>query len=107
MARVVIVKSFIKRFRLPFYRLLRRKLADRGIELRVVFGQGDRFHEADADIVTSLPVGVRTHNRYFYFDHTSLAWQPAWGHLRGADLVVVQQGNRHLLNHVLLMSRKA
>jgi len=107
MARVVIIKSFIKRFRLPFYRHLRHRLADRGVELRVVFGQGDRFHAADTDIVSSLPLGVRTHNRYFYFDHTSLAWQPAWGHLRGANLVVVQQGNRHLLNHLLLLSHRA
>lgn len=105
MAKVVIIQSFIKRFRVPFYDRLAPSLARAGIDLRVLFGQPDRYHAGDSDIVTHLPYGRRLRNRYMYFGNRSLSWQPALSELREADLVVVQQGSRHLLNHLLLASR--
>jgi len=104
--RVVIIQSFIKRFRVPFYERLERTLHGDGIELQVVFGQPDRFNGGDTDIVSELPFGYRTVNSYFYAGNHSLVWQPALSHLNGADLVIVQQGNRHLLNHLLLARRR-
>ena len=103
MPRVVIITSFLKRFRLPFYEGLSRALAEHGIDMDLVYGQPDRYHQADSDIVTDYTPGHRTRNRYWYIGRSSLVWQPAMRHVRGADAVVVQQGNRHLLNHLLML----
>ena len=103
---VVFIQSFVKKFRVPFYERLIEQLGGRGINVRLVFGQPDRYHAGDSDIVSELPFGVRTVNSYFYAGSRSLVWQPALKHLRQADLVIVQQGNRHLLNYLLLASRK-
>ncbi|HUS46754.1 MAG TPA: glycosyltransferase family 4 protein [Phycisphaerae bacterium] len=107
MRKVVIVKSFVKAFRVPFYEHLAKRLRSMGIDLRLVFGQPDRSHAGETDIVGRLTIGRRTRNRYLHIGRRSLVWQPALRHLRGADLVIVQQGNRHILNHLLLWGRRA
>ncbi len=103
---VVFIQSFLKKFRVPFYESLIEQLRGQDINVRLVFGQPDRYHADDSDIVSELPFGVRTVNSYFYAGSRSLVWQPALKHLSQADLVIVQQGNRHLLNYLLLGSRK-
>ncbi len=105
--QVLIVKSFVKRFRVPFYEHLIRRLAPMGIRVNLVFGQPDRFHAGDGDIVNELPFAHKTHNKYLYLAGRSLVWQPALRYVAGSDMVIVQQGNRHLFNHVLLPLRES
>jgi len=105
--KVVFVKSFVKEFRVPFYTRLREDLARDGIDVQLIFGQPDRFHAADSDIVKALPFARTTKNVYWQVGAKSVCWQPALAYLRDADLVIVQQGNRHLLNHLLLVGRRA
>ena len=106
MRRVVIVQSFLKSFRVPFYQLLRRHLERMDIQLDLLFGQPDRFHCDDADIVRDLSFARRINNRYVYWGHRSMVWEPALASAGSADLVILQQGNRHLLNHLLLCTHR-
>jgi glycosyltransferase involved in cell wall biosynthesis len=106
MRRVVIVQSFLKSFRVPFYRLLLEQLRQKDVEMDLIFGQPDRFHRNDADIVQELPFAHHVRNIYVHVGGRTLVWEPVLGRLSGANLVVAQQGNRHLLNHLLLCARK-
>jgi L-malate glycosyltransferase len=107
MAKVVMFESFLKDFRVPFCEGLVEYLRPRGVDMQIVFGQPDRFHSHDSDIVQDLPCATRIRNQYFYFPGFSLVWHPVLKYVRGTDLVIVHQGNRHIANHVLLLLRRA
>lgn len=94
---VAIVQKSLAHYRLPFYRHLRDELTARGIELRLIYGQtADHHSTGTLDWATpiqnvTLPVGERT-----------LYWQPCLPLLQGANLVIVEQASKLLLNYVLL-----
>lgn len=106
MTRVAVVQELLPRYRSRFFDLLRARLAHEGVELVLVHGRarGDRALLADegdlpwAHVVDSTQLGMGR--------GTPLVWQRALSHLDGADLVVVEQASRHLLNY-LLMARRA
>ena len=106
MARVVLIESFVKQLRVPFFEGLIQYLQPRGVDLQVIFGQPDRFHAPDGDIVQELSFATKIHNTYINCGQTSLLWQPAMKYLKGADLVIVRQSNRNILNHLLVLTRE-
>ncbi|GAG11524.1 unnamed protein product, partial [marine sediment metagenome] len=87
--QVTFIRSFVKRFRIPFYRRLGELLEPMGIDIKLVMGQPDRFHAQDSDIVTSLDLCEKTQNTYLYFAGRSLVWQPALRYVDGSNLVIV------------------
>jgi glycosyltransferase involved in cell wall biosynthesis len=101
--RVVIVQELLPTYRVPFFEALRAHLAASGVELTVVHGsaQGGRASRADAG---TLPWAVPVANRHLRVAPGATAvWQPVpRALLADADLVVVEQANRQLLNYLLL-----
>lgn len=100
-ARVAVVQSWLTPYRLPFYDLLRKELSHRSIELRVVYGQADRAEQAKR-LPTTLAWGQYQANRYLRLGARELSWQPCLDLVRDADLVIVEQALKRLLNLVLL-----
>jgi glycosyltransferase involved in cell wall biosynthesis len=96
--RVVLVQRRMTHYRVPLFERMRATLGQRGIDLDVIHGdpmpgealKGDGGRLAWAQHVPS-----------HYVLGGRLCWQWAWPVIRGADLVIVTQENKLLLNHVL------
>jgi glycosyltransferase involved in cell wall biosynthesis len=99
--RVVIVQELLTHYRVDFFAQLRDRLAADGVQLELVVGAPDdeRSQRSDAG---DLPWATRVQPRRM----RGLVWMPMLRHSRGADLVVVEQGNRHLVNYVLFARRR-
>jgi len=100
--RVVIVYRYVPHYRVRFYELLREKLAARGVTLDVVYGQ-PLGEDASKDDAGALPWGHVIRNRAIGVAGRELIWQPCLNHIAGADLVIVEQASRLVVNYVLLM----
>lgn len=98
--KVVILQSRLLHYRIGLYELLRRELMADGIDLVLIYsrwqwGEGDGESSAPA-WATEVPL------RAFRLGSKRLLWQPCLRLLRDADLVVVEQASRQLINYVLL-----
>ncbi len=101
MKRVVILYRFLPQYRVPFYENLRSYLRERGVDLSLVHGDGDKVDRAKGDLV-QLDWAVQAPNRIIGLPGARLYWQPVLGLVQGADLVVVEQASRLLINYLLL-----
>lgn len=100
--RVAIVQRRLTSYRVPLFERLRTLLDERGVDLDVVVGDPKPGERLMAD-TGHLPWA--RHARCTYFWRGRLCWQRAWPALRGADLAVVTQENKLLLNFVLALRR--
>jgi glycosyltransferase involved in cell wall biosynthesis len=101
MARVVIIQSHLKHYRLPFFTLLHSRLLHEGIELRVVYGKTNAEHLArkdNAEVMDEWAHKVRT----MWFCER-FVYHAAWREIGSADLVIVGNENKYLLNWPLLV----
>ena len=102
--RVVIVQRRMTHYRIPLFELLREKLDAAGVELIVVFGDATLAEQKKADS-GKLDWGTYVPCRYGLAGN--VCWQNVRPVIRDADLVVVTQENRLILNHwMLLFPRK-
>jgi len=102
--RVVIVYRFLPQYRVEFYDQLRARLKSDGVTLDLYYGDGDPTARAKADLV-DIAWAHRVPNKIVSFAGADLYWQPVLKQLRGADLVIVEQASRLLLNYVLQLGR--
>lgn len=105
MKRVVVLYRFLPQYRVAFYEGLRSRLHEEGVDLRLVYGDGDRHDRAKGDLV-SIPWATPAKNRIVGIGAAKLYWQPVLRHLRGADLVIVEQASRLLVNYLLLAGQR-
>lgn len=92
---VAIVQRRLTHYRLPLFTELRRLLDERGIALRLLHGdptaaEGLKNDSGQLDWAEHLPTR--------YFAGGRLLWQPFAHRVRGCDLVIVAQENKHLNN---------
>jgi glycosyltransferase involved in cell wall biosynthesis len=99
--RVLIVEAQVKQYRAPFYQKLYDALAKNGISLRVGYSDPPSSESARADNVT-LPIefGVKVKSQWGFGER--LLYMPLVREAAAADLMIVEQANKHVLNHVLL-----
>jgi glycosyltransferase involved in cell wall biosynthesis len=105
MSRVLIIHSTVKHYRTPFFDALHAALEQDGVELRLVFGQPTVTECLKSDTFTfdrSWGIPVKNH---WYFKERYL-FQPVWDSVKWADLVIVEQANKHLINYPLLLLRR-
>jgi L-malate glycosyltransferase len=102
MKRVLIIEAQIKRYRRPFYEQLYAALGAEGVQLRVVYS-APAPSEAQKKDNCELPreYGVRVPGYWLAGDR--LLFQPAFREIAAAHLVVVDQANKFILNHPLLL----
>ena len=98
--RVAIVCTSLPQYRRRFFELLRDRLAREAIHLKLIYGQPGAKDAAKKDTV-DLEWAQRIENRIVRFGGRELYWQPCLHFLRGADLVIVEQASKLLVNYVL------
>lgn len=104
MKRAVIVYRFLPQYRVEFYDQLRERLRADGVTLDLYYGDGDPTARAKADLV-DIDWAHRVPNKIVRLAGAELYWQPVLKQLRGADLVIVEQASRLLLNYLLQFGR--
>lgn len=95
--QVTIVQQYLTHYRLPFFRNLYGICAEENISLRVYYGrEGDRHIQSDVP-EWCVPTNV-TH-------FSGITWQHVWKLTASADLVIVEQAVKHLVNYAFLARR--
>lgn len=104
---VVILQETLPHYRVDLFTEIRRRAADRGITVDILHGRapGDRGDRLSTGL---LPAAVPVRNCYVNSPGSAgtLVWQRALRRCLGADLVVVEQANRLLINYLLLASQR-
>ena len=80
---------------------IREELAKREIDLELIYGDMDegRKDKVKLDWATFLP------NKYLNLRFIKLIWQPCLKQIRNADLVIVEQADKLLLNYFLFIRK--
>ena len=102
---VVVVYKSLPHYRVDFYERLREQLAAEGIRFRLVVGQPDPEMAARNDTAV-IAWAEKVRNRYFRIGSRSVVWQPCLRAVRTADLVIVEQASKLLVNYLLLVWRR-
>lgn len=104
MLTVSIVQRIVPHYRVAVLRTMRQVLETHGVDMEVIYGQ-----EAEGTVPRSVqldePWAHRIQNRYLRVGKAELVWQPCLHKAMRADLVVVEQANRLLVNYALMAAR--
>ncbi len=102
---VVIVYKSLPHYRVEFYNQLREALGLLKIDLRVIVGRpyGAELAKNDSG---EVPWAEYVDNRVLPFGRRTLVWQPVLKRVRSADLVIVEQANKALVNFVFMSWRR-
>jgi glycosyltransferase involved in cell wall biosynthesis len=99
--RVVIVQAQLKQYRRAFLGDLAARLRRDDIALMVAYSAPSRVERSKSDSVELPPdLGIEVPGAWLLGERVFV--QLAWGAIREADLVVVEQANKHALNYLLL-----
>jgi hypothetical protein len=104
MRRVLFVTRVVQLYRIAFHEQVRARLADAGVRYEVAQGEAEPMLRARNDTVT-LPWANVVENRFVGKGNGKLLWQPLVGAARKADLTIVGQENKYLLNYLLQLGR--
>lgn len=102
MKRVLIIEAQIKQYRVPFYNSLRSALNRSGICLYVGYSDPNAAEASKRDNC-DLPAAYGKKVRGYWFFGDKILFQPLLIDALRADLVIVEQANKFVLNHLLLM----
>src|SRR5690349_18507363 len=100
---VLIVQAQMKRYRLPFFTRLHEVLRSDGVRLTVAYSaprDAGAGHQDDAELAP--PVGEKV--RGYWLAGDRLLFQPLIRRIHDAQLVVLEQAGKHLLNLPLLLT---
>jgi L-malate glycosyltransferase len=101
MKRVLIIEAQIKQYRVPFYESLHEALSSAGIELRVAYSAPSPVEASKRDSSDLPPdYGVKVKAHWLIPD--KLIYQSVMHEIVRADLVIVDQANKFVWNHILL-----
>jgi glycosyltransferase involved in cell wall biosynthesis len=103
MRRAVILQPRCELYRTTFYERLRTLLASKDVSLDLIYGESNDY---DAVCTGHVTGAIEVPSRYLYFGKRFLVWQPVLRHIRGADLVIIQQNSANLINYPILILRK-
>jgi glycosyltransferase involved in cell wall biosynthesis/peptidoglycan/xylan/chitin deacetylase (PgdA/CDA1 family) len=101
MKKVLIIEAQMKQYRRPFYEQLYPELARKGVQLRVAYGEPVEEEKRKLDNC-ELPVEFGIKVKGYWFARQKFLYQPLLREAAAADLVIVDQANRFVLNHFLL-----
>ncbi len=103
---VVILLKNTNQYRLRLYELLRERLEEHGIALRLILADGLDEDRAKGDQAT---ISWAEHQplREINVAGRTMLWQPAFAAARDADLVITEQASKQLFNIVLAYGQGA
>jgi len=102
MKRVLIIEAQIKQYRFVFYEQLKAALQRSDIDLQVGYSDPTPVEAAKRDNC-NLPTDYGRKVKGYWFFGDKILFQPLLSSAVSADLVVVEQANRFVLNHLLIM----
>ena len=105
MKTVLIIQRILPYYRISFFRQLHHKLAEYGINFKLIYGQ-EKPGTVPRTFFIDDPWARRIGNSYLLIGHQELIWQPAIRYASNVDYVIVEQANRLLINHYLFLRRK-
>ncbi len=106
MQEVAFITRYVPQYRAPFLAQARALLDEEGVRLRVLYGQPNAAEVAKGDAVR-VPWGEYARNLIVPVGRRDIYVQPVLRRAWGADLVVVEQGSRLLLNYLLVPAQRA
>lgn len=100
--KVLIIQQVMKQYRGPLFRHLHERLASENIELTVVYStpSGEQQEKGDNIALGSACGGVEVPIVSFFGGR--VVFQQCLKQIWTADLVVVEQANKHVLNYLLM-----
>ncbi len=102
MKHVLIIQAQMKQYRVPLFEKLHAALAEDGVDLRVAYSDAppqELCKNDNAELTEEYGVKVPG---YWLFGHR-IVYQPLAREIARADLIIVEQANRHLWNHLLML----
>lgn len=102
--RVTIIQRVLPHYRVPFFSLLTEKLLEHDIALKIIYGQ-EYPGTVPMTHYVGEPWATQVRNKYIKIGNKELVWQPIISHVRGAELIVIEQSNRLLINHLFFIRR--
>lgn len=104
MRRVLFITRVVQTYRGPFHDQVRARLEQADIRYEVAQGEPDPMFRVRNDTIT-LPWANIVRTRSIGIGPARLLWQPLVGAARKADLVIIGQENKYLLNYLLQLGR--
>jgi L-malate glycosyltransferase len=101
MPRVLIVQAEMKHYRVPFFTKLYEALRQDGIELAVAYSAQNRKQAKRGDSAELPPEIGRKAPGYWFADR--FLYQSLWKEVFRADLVIVGNENKYIINPFLLL----
>jgi len=101
--KVSFITEVLMSYRKRFHELLKSHLEENGISYNLIYGvpknKNERWNK------TSINWALEINNHYYPFFGKELIWQPCLNLIKDADLVIIEQANRFLINYLLLLKR--
>ena len=102
MKRVLIIQSQIKRYRIALFEQLYYALMKVNVQLTVAYGDpSDNEATKNDNAVLPPEYGLKVWNYWFFNDR--IIYQPLLKEILNADIVIVEQANKHVINYLLLL----
>jgi len=98
--KICIIQRILPHYRVKFFINLQRILKKKNIELVLIYGQespGTVPKSASCDEVWAHKIN----NKYIKIFGKEIVWQPCLGYISNADLIIIEQSNRLLVNSLL------
>ena len=105
MKKVLILYKFLPQYRVEFFEKLRVALLEEGVELNLIYGKL-KNQDSKKNDERDLPWANYRENKIIKLGSTELLWQPSLDKAKAADLVIVEQANKLLVNYVLILLSK-
>ncbi len=95
--KVVIIQRSIKFYRIKFFELLKDICNRNGIDLVLIYGEDDQLNFNDVVI----DWGIKIKNYSLCIFGKKMYYQPIWRYIKNADLIIVEQATKYIVNHIL------
>ncbi len=105
MKKVIILYKFLPQYRVEFFDKLRNSLLEEGVELQLLYGKL-KNQDAKKNDERDLPWAEYRESKIIKLGSTELLWQPSLDKAKVADLIIVEQANKLLVNYVLILLSK-
>ncbi len=102
--KVCIVQAVAKQYRRAFFDLLHERLRAERVALTVIYSAPNKL-EAERKDAVDLPVAYGHKIRAYWSRDYRMVYQPCLGRAMAADLVIVEQASKHVLNYILGVMR--
>jgi glycosyltransferase involved in cell wall biosynthesis len=104
MKKVIVLYKFLPQWRIDFFNKLRIALLANNITLELIYGKMKGPAASKMDEV-ECEWGKFVGNKFIKLGEKEFIWQPATKFIKDADLVIVEQANKLLINYYLILRK--